>query len=312
MEIIWRGNEHTNKIQKRRGCFPIAVVNHITAVSAKSVDNWFRSHRNSVSSAHFLVTKKGEIKQYINLEDGAWANGLTSGKRACTSELVSQRNYQNPNLYTVSIEHESNGESLTEEQYKASLWLHKYIQSYIKKKWDYYMPFDRKHIIGHYEIDNIRKPCCPGKNFPFDRLIKDLNIKEENMIFSDESETSKWALSAVKEMIEIGIMHGDNDGKFNPQAPVTRQEIAVIIDRTLKYIQGQTTEHSEEKDKSIEYLEVVANALNVRDDIYGNKLGVVYKGDKLEKVSERKGWYYIRFGELTGYVHGNYVKNAVE
>ena len=175
MKIIWRGNEHTNKFLSRKGDMPIAIVNHITGGSASSADNWFRSSKNSVSSAHFLVTKNGEIKQYIKIEDGAWANGLTSGTKACTSSLVKEKNYKNPNLYTVSIEHESKGESLTEAQYEATLWLHRYIKDCIKKKWGYDMAFDRKHIIGHYEIDNVRKSFCPGKNFPFDRIIKDLN-----------------------------------------------------------------------------------------------------------------------------------------
>lgn len=308
MKIIWRGNEHTNKFLSRKGDMPISIVNHITGGSASSADNWFRSSKNSVSSAHFLVTKNGEIKQYVKIDDGAWANGLTSGKKACQSILVQEKNYKNPNLYTVSIEHESKGESLTEAQYEASLWLHRYIKDYIKKKWGYDMAFDRKYIIGHYEIDSVRKPFCPGKNFPFDRLLKDLNMMDTSNKFNDENEISNWALSSVKKMYETGIMNGDISENFNPKDLLTREEMAVIIDRAIQFIKNGTIEKPQVKASVIEYLEVIPSALNVRDDVYGNKIGMIYEGNKLEKLGEKEGWYHIRHDGIQGYVHGDYVK----
>ncbi|MCT4597447.1 MAG: phosphodiester glycosidase family protein [Vallitalea sp.] len=71
-----------------------------------------------------------------------------------------------------------------------------------------------------------------------------------------------------------------------------------------------STPESEEK----KYVVVTATALNVRDNIGGNKLGVVYKGDKLEVVREKTDWYQIKSDKISGWVHGGYVKkyNAAE
>ena len=178
--IEWRGNNNTNK-SSRSGNIPIAIVNHITGGSASSADSWFRSSGNKVSSAHFMVTKSGEIKQYVKIEDKAWANGLTSGLENATSELVKEKykDSHNPNSYSVSIEHEGIDGTLTDAQITASVWLHRYIRDYIEEKYGYKIPFNRKHVIGHFEIDKKRKAYCPGKNFPWERLMEELSNKDK-------------------------------------------------------------------------------------------------------------------------------------
>lgn len=84
----------------------------------------------------------------------------------------------NPNRYTLGIEHEClEGGELTEVQYRATLWLH--IQ--LIAKWG--MPIDCDHIIGHYRIDSVNRPNCPGPNFPWEKLFADL--KGENEVLAD-------------------------------------------------------------------------------------------------------------------------------
>ena len=176
-KIEWRGNSNTNK-SSRSGKTPIAIVNHITGGTASSADSWFRSSRNNVSSAHFLVTKEGKIKQYVKIEDKAWANGLTSDIKHATSTLVKEKypETRDVNGYTISIENENVDGKLTEKQFSALIWLHQYIREYVKEKYGYKIPFNRKHILGHFEIDNKRKAFCPGKYFPWNRLMEELNM----------------------------------------------------------------------------------------------------------------------------------------
>jgi len=52
--------------------------------------------------------------------------------------------------------------------------------------------------------------------------------------YKDESSIASWARDAIDKVTVAGIMLGDKDGNFNPQANLTRQEIAVIIERLLK------------------------------------------------------------------------------
>jgi N-acetyl-anhydromuramyl-L-alanine amidase AmpD len=174
--IIFRGNQNTNS-SSRNNHHPLIIVNHITGdMSFTSTDDWFRNPKNKVSSAHFVINRKGEIYQYVSIEKMAWVNGIKGDAfEYVTSEFVKSKGKINPNLYTVGIEHTGTDGTLTEEQFWASVWLHKYIQAYVKKIWNHTIPFNRKYILGHYEIDPINKWYCPGPNFPWDRLISALN-----------------------------------------------------------------------------------------------------------------------------------------
>ena len=51
--------------------------------------------------------------------------------------------------------------------------------------------------------------------------------------FTDLSGLSEEARTAVRQMGELGVMTGA-DGEFNPNGPVTRREMAVILDRFLR------------------------------------------------------------------------------
>ena len=48
---------------------------------------------------------------------------------------------------------------------------------------------------------------------------------------------SHGAASAVQDMIKTGIMKTQQDGKFHGAQPITRYELAVILDRFVNYIE---------------------------------------------------------------------------
>lgn len=140
----------------RKGYKPDMIVIHIMAGTLKSTDTWFSMIESQVSS-HYGVGLNGEIHQYVHEEDTAWANGLVPGwNTGPTSKFVLSRPGVNPNLYSISIEHE--GQDLSKnpkEQLEASANLIKDICT------RYNIPIDRNHIIGHYEIKPA-KPNCPA------------------------------------------------------------------------------------------------------------------------------------------------------
>lgn len=178
MQIIQKGNSYTNS-SSRGGHVPIAIVDHISSGSMSSMDSWFTSKGNIVSSAHFGVSRAGEIHQYVPIERMAWANGLTvSGIQQATAPLIKAESPTNPNKYTVSIEHEGTDGTLTEAQFAASVWLHQYIASEVKRIYGKDLLLDSKHVIGHFQVDPIRKPFCPGPKFPWERLYAALKPKE--------------------------------------------------------------------------------------------------------------------------------------
>lgn len=52
-------------------------------------------------------------------------------------------------------------------------------------------------------------------------------------MFNDESKIAPWALASVKRVVDAGLMRGDDAGNFSPEAPITRQEFAVVLDREI-------------------------------------------------------------------------------
>jgi len=179
--IIWVGNEHTNKSYRRR-YLPELIVNHITEGTAQSCIDWFTSAGNKVSSAHFLVAKNGKVYQFVRIEDNAWANGLSEVDAKKSNVDIIRNRGVNPNWYSVSIEHEgifaeTKGE-LTKPQLKSTINLHKYIIHYVNENFGTDIKADVDHILGHNQIDPKRKPNCPGEKFPLVEIIKSIEYQE--------------------------------------------------------------------------------------------------------------------------------------
>ncbi len=199
MNIIWAGNQYTNK-SDRRGHTPIAIVNHISEGSAQSCISWFTTPRNKESSAHFLVAKDGTVYQFVRIEDNAWANGLTQSEiNISKNKLVIQKKV-NPNWWTVSIEHEGVHKettgALTDLQLKATQELHRYIIDYVKASYNHTIEANRDNILLHSEIDPIKKPLCPGELFPIYSIIQFLSTKEKKITVEE----------AIKMLEEKGVI----------------------------------------------------------------------------------------------------------
>ncbi|MFD2670268.1 N-acetylmuramoyl-L-alanine amidase [Marinicrinis sediminis] len=198
MDIQWKGNKYTN-FSSRQGYVPFVIVNHISVGSMSSMDAWFTSPENRVSSAHFGVSRQGAIHQYVDIERMAWTQGIPDKQIPRATAQVVQKMGVNPNLYAVSIEHEGKVGNLTEAQFEASVWLHRYIQDRIFDQWQRSFPLDTYHVIGHDQVNPSGKPYCPGPQFPWERLYAALGqvdrVKEEQLmedIRERMAELEKW------------------------------------------------------------------------------------------------------------------------
>lgn len=139
---------------------------HVVEGTMAGMRSWFNNKKSEVS-AHYGISFQGEIEQYVDEADTAWANGRVF---APTAALVLARPYVNPNLWTVSIEHEGTGRTdLTPKQRAASAWL----VADISKRHGF--PLTRKHVIRHNEI--FARKTCPGL-INVDAVL-DLALQEE-------------------------------------------------------------------------------------------------------------------------------------
>lgn len=166
VDVVIKQAPSPNFKKGRRGYKIKAIVDHITAGNYPGCLNWLRNPA-SKASAHYLITRAGEIYQLVKDENMAWHAGRVN--KPTWSGLIKKAGIAvNPNYYTIGIEHEGQPyQALTEAQYQATLWLH----GMLCKK--YNIPIDDEHIIGHYRIYSL-KPNCPGRNFPWERLFADL------------------------------------------------------------------------------------------------------------------------------------------
>lgn len=186
MNIVYR--QSPNK-SSRNGWKPDMIVCHITDGNYEGAVSWL-CNPVSQASSHFVVSRKGEVSQLVDLREMAWVNGTSitlSDKRyygKSTSNLIKSRK-TNANYYTIGIETEGFSSTtrgaLTDIQKQTVIELIKHIKCQIKEIYGTDIILDREHIIGHYEVTPITKPNCPGKLFPFDEIIKELNyIKKDN------------------------------------------------------------------------------------------------------------------------------------
>lgn len=255
-KIVQKGNSNTN-FSSRDGIVPVIIVDHISGGSMSSMDSWFQSSGNTVSSAHFGVSKSGEIHQYVAIEKMAWANGLkVDAIKDATAPIIKERSPVNPNKYSVSIEHEGTDGELTEAQFQASVWLHFYIQSEVKRIYGKDMVLDEKYVIGHFQVDPKRKPFCPGPKFPWARLYQALKpvvkpvepSKEGEPVTADEKKEFEQLKADVKALQKRVNINGD-------QTPPEAYHKALEAAKAVEII---TT--TNDKDQS--YLKVIQTLYN--------------------------------------------------
>lgn len=232
----------------RQGWKPDMIVSHITEGNFDGAVSWLCNLRSQASS-HFVVARDGRITQLVDLKEAAWINGTSTDSSKSnhysrsTLKLVRDRK-TNANYYTIGIEHEGfsnqgNGK-LTDIQLEATVWLHKHIIKEVKRIYSVDISLDREHIVGHYQIDPIRKPNCPGANFQWVELIEALKPKEVikvGSVFRDVAD-NRWSAKDIEKAAKLGIIVGDDKGNFNPTGNLTREQAAVIAVRIIDAVKG--------------------------------------------------------------------------
>lgn len=172
-----------NFTKGRAGHKPVAIVLHLMDGYLSGTDSWFRNPA-AQASTHYGVGKDGTVYQWVEEADTAWGNGRVLNP---TWKLIDPK--VNPNLTTISIEHEGfSGADWTEAQYLADVELIKAIAERNS------IPLDADHIIIHSEIYSA-KPNCTGKGFDKAKLLAMLtpkpNIKNA-LVKGDKSPAYFW------------------------------------------------------------------------------------------------------------------------
>lgn len=164
-EIQWIGALGENFAEGRGQIQPEAVVLHIAEGSLAATDDWFNRHHfppDGPTSAHFCVGKDGTLHQYVSTKNTAFANGRVEDGH--TAVLVDVNAGINPNLWTISIEHEGHsGDIVPAEQLDVSTRLTAWLfRNRLFTSGASGVAVDRDHILRHGEISPNSRPACPG------------------------------------------------------------------------------------------------------------------------------------------------------
>jgi hypothetical protein len=162
MSAKWIGCPPANFRKGRPfGFHPEAIVIHVMDGSFASGEAEFLN-ANSQKSAHYGISKTGEVHQYVHETDTAFHAGIVVNP---TWRLLKPG--VNPNFYTIGIEHEGRAsDEWPEAQMKASATL----VAQIASVWQ--IPLDTQHVIKHREIRASK--TCPGNWLTSTQRLLDL------------------------------------------------------------------------------------------------------------------------------------------
>lgn len=136
-----------------------AIVNHIGQGTSASNMSYLTT---GPVSCNYFIHENGTIYEFVPPEHSAWTNGDVN-KPDMSNPLIAKwvNNGWNPNVRTITIEHggyskNNKGGSLNPAQWDATTRL----QAWLCYKFN--LPVDRTHILGHFQINGVDRPYCPG------------------------------------------------------------------------------------------------------------------------------------------------------
>ena len=108
--------------------------------------------------------------------------------------------------------------------------------------------------------DGSFRPDAPITREQFAAMLaRTITIQTDvNLPFTDAANISDWALNYARTTLASGWMHGDAEGTFRPQTPITRAEAAAAMNRILG--RGDTTTRSIEGVPNVIIFPDAANA----------------------------------------------------
>ncbi len=192
----------------RQGHLPVAIVDHIAQGYRAGAEARFRNPAERASS-NYLVCRNGDVVQYVAESDPAWANGIVQRPDLTIAWLRDAIEHDvNPNLVTISIEHEGfSGQALTEPQYQSSLDLHRDI--FKRHNWPV---TDHDRAVGHNVIDGKDRPNDPGPAYNWARLWRDLAGQSQPPAHVDPIDDALNGLAAFGSWAREAASHNDWEG----------------------------------------------------------------------------------------------------
>lgn len=200
------------------------IVLHSMDGFYKGTISWFRNPQNTVSSAHVLISKEGEVRQMVKDTDMAWHAGIYDAGKCPDWALP------NPNQYCLGVELEDEKDpnwNYPEPQRQA-------LRDYLALKMNAY-DIPRERLLLHRNLNPSRRsdpvgqfswnwvfPASPQPAPPstIEKLPKDSIINDIYKALVGENaspEELNWRLKSNKNLVEIITDICSGDGRFFKQ-----------------------------------------------------------------------------------------------
>lgn len=197
------------------------IVVHYTAGSNDTAENngVYFSRNDVGASAHYFVDEN-ETVQSVADNVVAWH---------CGAKTYYHKTCRNNNSLGVEIctKKTQNGvyylDTKAMDNAAALVW-------HLMEK--YKIPLD--NVVRHYDVTHKDCPApMVGDGEGLWKLFKERIMEMPDRLFEDVAPDA-WYAKSVEFCVESGLMNGVGDGKFEPNRPVTRAEIATILHRLSK------------------------------------------------------------------------------
>ena len=184
------------------------LILHHSAASSATADGIHAYHLSNGWAGiayHYFVSKKGEV--YCGRPENM-CGGHTANWNYCAIGICFEGNFEE--------------EEMPKEQLEAG----KLLVADIASRYP-------SIVVGKHS--QFGQTACPGKNFPFDKIVS--GIKAEPIKDAEQTnEPSDWAASACKWAVEMGLFKGNENKSYCWHEPVSRQELALILERASKLL----------------------------------------------------------------------------
>lgn len=196
------------------------VVHYTAGNNDTATNNGVYFNRNdAMASAHFFVDEN-EVVQSVLENIVAWH---------CGANFYYHPTCRNSNSIGIEIctKKDKNGVYYLDTKAMDNAAL--LVWSLMEK---YKIPLS--NVVRHYDV--TRKDCpapMVGEGESLWKLFKERIMEMPDRIF-DDVPVDAWYADSVKFCYERGLMNGVGDGKFEPNRPVTRAEMAAILHRLSK------------------------------------------------------------------------------
>ena len=156
---------------------------------------------------------------YVILPSGNVLHRVPAGIYAahCGKNSGDYGKINNDNSIAICVSARLDQEKMTDAQWKSLVNEVKY-QS-------------EKHNLKIVKHSDVVSTACPGKNFPFKQLLKEIKMEKKPIIkklYPDVDE-KRWSYEAIEYVTKAGLMVGDENDMFHPYEPCTREELAAVI-----------------------------------------------------------------------------------